>query len=222
MKKKVGESMQKKRKLISVTAALCMLVAASCSLTNLNAVWKDPQYQGGKLKNVLVIGGSTNQVVRRIFEDEFTARLKSRGTNAIPSYSIFPSEETLDKDTIESNSRDLGVDAILITRVVDTKVKRELTPQPYNAYYRDTYFYDWPNRYSRFHTQGSPARYHNERFYLSEYEVVNVETNLYEYQTGKLIWSGMSDTVIGGSNELEITSLVEVIMKSLSENQLIN
>lgn len=215
--------MQQKGKIISVTAAVCLIFATSCSLTNLNAVWKDPQYQGGKLKNVLVIGGSTNQVVRRIFEDEFTARLKSRGTNAIPSYSIFPSEETLDKDTIESNSRDLGVDAILITRVVDTKVKRELTPQPYNAYYRGTYFYDWPNRHSRFYTQGSLARsrYYDDRYYNNEYEVVNVETNLYDVQTGKLIWSGMSDTVIGGSNELEITSLVEVIMKSLAENQLL-
>jgi hypothetical protein len=89
----LGESMQKKVKPISVVAALYLLVVASCSLTNLNAVWKEPQYQGGKIQNVLVIGGSTNQVVRRIFEDEFTARLKTRGTNAIPSYSIFPSKK---------------------------------------------------------------------------------------------------------------------------------
>ena len=214
--------MQKKGKLIRVIAALCLLVAASCSLTNLNAVWKDPQYQGGKLKNVLVIGGSTNQVIRRIFEDEFTARLKTRGTNALPSYNIFPSAKTLDKDTIDSKSQDLGVDAILITRVVDTKVKRELTPQPYNVYYRGTYFYDWPNRYSRFYSRSYPGRYYDERSHYSEYEVVNVETNLYDVQTGKLIWSGMLNTLIGGSNELEITSLVEVIMKSFSENQLIN
>ncbi len=214
--------MQQKGKIKSVTAAVCLIFAASCSLTNLNAVWKDPQYQGGKLKNILVIGGSTNQVIRRIFEDEFTAKLKTRGTSAIPSYSIFPEEKTLEKDTIESKSQDLGVDAILFTRVVDTKVKQAFSPQPYDLYYRGTYFYNWPNRYSRFYTRGSPAmyRYHNDRYY-SEYEVVNVETNLYDVQTGKLIWSGVLDTFVGGSNELEITSLVEAIMKSLSENQLI-
>ena len=214
--------MKKKGKLISVSAAICLSVVASCSLTNLNAVWMDPQYQGGKLKNVLVIGGSTNQVVRRIFEDEFTARLKTRGTNAIPSYSIFPSENTLDKDTIESKSRDLGIDSMLITKVVDTKTKREITPAPYNVYYRDTYFYNWPNRSSRFYSGNNPGRYHNDRRYYSEYEVVNLETNIYETQTGKLIWSALSDTVVGGSNELEISSIVEVIMKNLSENQLIN
>ena len=204
----------------TITTVACLMVVISCSPTNINAVWKDPQYQGGKIKNVLVIGGSTNQIIRRILEDEFAAKLKSRGTSAIQSYNIFPTQATLDQDAIESKSRELGVDAMLVVRILDTKVKRDLTPQPYNVYYRGNYFYDWPNRYSRFYTQGSRARYYDDRYY-SEYEVVNVETNLYDVQTGKLIWSGMSDTVIGGSSELEITSLVEVIIKSLSENQLL-
>ncbi len=218
----MGDSMLKKGNLISATAAFCLLVAAACSLTNLNAVWKDPQYQGGKLENVLVIGGSANQVVRRIFEDEFTARFKSRGTNAIPSYSIFPSEKTLDKDTIESKSRDLGIDAMLIARVLDTKRKQELTPAPSNYYYRDIYFYDWPNRYSRFYSGPFPGTFYNDRFYYSEYEIVNIETTIYDTQTGKLIWSALSDTVLGGYRELEVSSVVKAIMKNLTENQLIN
>ena len=218
----MGDSMRKKGKLIGAAAAFCLWFAASCSLTNLNAVWKDPQYQGGKLKNVLVVGESTNQVVRRIFEDEFTARFKSRGTNAIPSYTIFPSDKTLDKDTIESKSRELGIDSMLVARVVDTKTKQELTPAPSTYYYRDIYFYDWPNRYSPFFSGSFPGRYYNDRSYYSEYEVVNLDTGLYETQTGRLIWSALSDTVIGGSTELEVSSVVETLMKNLAENQLIN
>jgi hypothetical protein len=208
-------------KLITATAVFSLLVAVSCSLTNLNAVWKDPQYRGGKLKNVLVVGASTNQVVRRIFEDELTAGFKSRGTNAIPSYTIFPTEKTLTKETIESRSGDLGIDAMLIARVVDTKTKREFTPGPSN-YYRDTYFYDWPNRYFRFFSDTYPGMYYNERLYYSEYEVANLETNIYDTQTGKLIWSALSDTVLGGSSQLEISSVVDVIMKNLAQNQLID
>jgi hypothetical protein len=214
--------MRKKGNLIRATAAFCLLVAVSCSLTNLNAVWKDPQYQGGKLKNVLVVGGSTNTVVRRIFEDEFTARFKSRGIKAIPSYTIFPSEKTLDKDTIESKSSELGIDTMLIARVVDTKKKQALTPAPSSYYYRDVYFYDWPNRYSPFYSSSFPGRYYNDRLLYSEYEVVNLETTLYDTQTGKLIWSALSDTVVGGSTELEVSSVVKMIMNNLAENQLIN
>jgi hypothetical protein len=218
----VGESRRKRGTFFRATTVFWLLVAASCSLTNLNAVWKDPQYQGGKLKNVIVIGGSSNQVVRRILEDEFTAKFKSRGTNAIPSYTIFPSEKTLEKETIETRSRDLGIDAMLFARVTDAKTKRELTPAPSNYYYRDIYFYDWPNRYSPFFSSPYPGRYYNDRLYYSEYEVVNLESTIYEMQTGKLIWSALSDTVVGGSTELEVSSVVNAIMKNLSENQLIN
>ena len=214
--------MLKKMEIIGATAAAILILSVSCSLTNLNAVWKDPQYEGGKLKNVLVIGGSTNQVVRRIFEDEFTSKLKTRGTDAIPSYRVFPGEKDLDKAAIESKTRDLGFDSMLIARVVDTKTKREIRPVPYNSYYGDTYFYNWPNRYSRFYSSSVSGRYYNDRIYYSEYEVVNLETNLWDTQTGNLIWSGLSDTVVGGSNELEITSIVDMIMKNLAENQLIN
>jgi len=214
--------MRKNGKLIGVAAALGLLVLASCSLTNLNAVWKDPQYQGGKLKNVLVIGASKNEVVRRILEDEFSARFKSRGTNAIASYTVFPSQNTLDKDTIESKSRALGLDAMLIAKVVDTKTKQELTSASSGYYYRDTYFYDWPNRYSRFYSGPYPGRFYNDRLYYSEYEVVNLETTIYDTQTGKMIWSARSDTVLGGSSELEVNSVVATIMKNLAENNLIN
>ena len=214
--------MRQKENIIIVTAAVCLIFAVSCSLTNMNAVWKDPQYEGGRLKNVLVIGGSKNQVVRRIFEDEFTAKLKARGTDAIPSYRIFPSEKDLDKAAIESKSRDLGIDSMLVARVVDTKTRREITPTPYSSYYRDTYFYDWPNRYSRFYSGSFSARYYDDRRYYSEYEVVNLETNIYDTQTGNLIWSALSDTVVGGSSELEVSSVVEEILKNLFENQLIN
>ena len=214
--------MRLKEKLISVTAALCLLMTASCSLTNLNAVWKDPQYQGGKLQNILVIGGTKNQIVRRLTEDEFTARFKSRGTNAIPSYTVFPSAKTLDKATIEASGRDLGIDSILFARVIDIKTKQQFTPAPSTYYYRDIYFYDWPNRYSRFYSDTLAGGYSNNRAYLSEYEVANFETSIYETQTGKLIWSALSDTVIGGDTLLEVNSVIDVIMKNLAENQLIN
>jgi hypothetical protein len=116
----------------------------------------------------------------------------------------------------------LGIDYMLIARVFDNKTKRELTPTPYNYYYRNTYFYDWHNRYSRFFSGPIYGSYDNDRLYNNEYDVVNLETNIYDIQTGKLIWSALSDTVIGGSSELEVSSIVEVIMKNLSENQLIN
>ena len=218
--------MQPKGNIINVTAAVCLMLVASCSITNLNTVWKDPQYQGGKIKSILVVGGSTNQVIRRLFEDEFTTAFKTRGTNATASYSIFPSEKSLDKDTIESKCKELGIDAILMAKVVSRKTERDYSgspPSPNYFYGQSPYFYDWPNSYSRMNIGGGfNARYPEDRLYYSAYEVANVETSIYETQTGKLIWSALSDTVIGGSSDIEINSLIKVVMKSLSENQLVD
>ena len=63
--------------------------------------------------------------------------------------------------------------------------------------------------------------YYDDRLYYSEYEVANVETSIYDSQTGKMIWSAQSKMVLGGSRELEISSLIDVVMRSLSENQLL-
>jgi len=41
---------------------------------------------------------------------------------------------------------------------------------------------------------------------------VNLETNIYDAETEKLIWSGLSDTVVGGSNEVEIKSFIKRIV----------
>ena len=116
----------------------------------------------------------------------------------------------------------MGIDGILIMRLVDTKTEKNYNPAPNSFYYRNTYFYDWPNRYSRVGPGGGlSAYYYDDRLLASEYEVANVETSIYDSQTGKMIWSAQSKTVLGGSRDLEISSLIDVVMKSLADNQLL-
>jgi hypothetical protein len=200
--------MKRKRGIIGILVAICLMVVTSCLITTLDSVWKDPNYQGGKLNKVLVVGVAKRPTVRRLFEDKFIAELKVRGTDALSSYTIIPQEGMLDKATVESKVKTLGVDAVLVTRLVNRKKERTYTPSTYH-------YGGWYGRYSRgYGYVTSPG-------YYTEYETVNLETNIYETQTDKLIWSALSDTVLGGSVEVEIESLVKVIIKSLSDNQLI-
>ena len=199
--------MKRKWAIFSIMAAVCWLVTTSCATTTLNAVWKDPNYQGGKLEKVLVVGVSKNSTRRRLFEDEFVAQLKARGTDAAASYTIIPTEEMSDKAAVESKIKTMEVSTILITRLVEKKKEKVYSsPAPYPPTY---YYRGWYDYYSR--SYGSEY----------EYEVVSLETNLYETETGKLIWSAFSDTYVGTASEQEIKSFVEVIIKSLSDNQLI-
>jgi len=191
----------------SILAAVCWLLTVSCATTTLNAVWKDPNYQGGKLEKVLVVGVSKSPTQRRLFEDAFVAQLRARGTDAAASYTIIPTEEMADKAAVESQIKTMEVDTILVTKFVEKKKEKVYSsPAPYPPTY---YYRGWYDYYSR--------SYDNEY----EYEVASLETNLYETETGKLIWSAFSDTYAGTTSEQEIKSFVEVIIKSLSDNQLI-
>jgi len=176
----------------------------------MSTVWKDPNYQGGKLKKILVVGVAKNEVIRRLFEDEFTARLKAHGTDAYPSYSIIASTEMLDEDTVNGKIENLGMDAVLVTRFVNRKKETVYTPG--TTYYSG----GWYNWYS------TGYGYVTSPGYYSEYEVISLSTNIYNTQTGEMIWSGLSDTVTGGSAVTEIRDLIDVITKSLTENELIS
>lgn len=202
--------MKRKLAVFRTTVAICLLLLTSCSATTMSAVWKDPNYQGEKLKKVLVVGVAKDDVIRRLFEDEFTARLKAHGTDAYPSYSIIPSTEMLDEDTVNAKIANLGMDAILVTRFVNKKKETVYTPG--TTYYSG----GWYNWYSRGYGYATSPGYY------SEYEVISLSTNIYDTQTGQMIWSGLSDTVTGGSAEVEIKELIDVITKSLTANQLIS
>lgn len=200
--------MERKKMMIYMMTVVCVAVLTSCLITTLDTVWKDPQHQGGTLNKILVIGIARNQTIRRVFEDDFVAKLGTYGVDAISSYRILPTEEMLDKNTIESKIQTLNIDAVLLTRLVDKKKETE-----YRSYGNRRY--DWHGWYSRSYS------YANTSVSYKEYEVLKIETNVYDTKTGEMIWSALSDTVAGGSNEVEIKSLIKVITKSLSDSELI-
>jgi hypothetical protein len=205
--------MTRKKGIFTAVAALFFLVIACCSATTLDSVWRDPNYQGGKLEKVLVIGVAREETNRRLFEDKFETQLKNSGTDVISSYTIIASEEMLDKAAVENEIKTLRVRAVLITRLVN--IKKENNYVPTGRFPRQYYQSGWYGGYSRsYGNVKAPG-------YRVEYEVVSLETHIYDTQTEKLIWSGLSSTVLEGSVEKAIQSVIKAIIKSLSDNRLI-
>ncbi len=116
--------MNKKWKIFSMPAAACLLLLVSCSTSTMKTVWQDKNYQGGKLKKILIIGVAKNPTIRRVFEDEFAEQLQAQGADAVTSYSLITSVEMLNKDTIESKMKITGADAVIVTRLLDRKTHR--------------------------------------------------------------------------------------------------
>jgi hypothetical protein len=214
--------MNRKIRSFACLAVLSLFLMSSCASTKLAAVWKDESYTE-KVNNVLVIGISKKTTVKRFFEDEFVKRFKARGINAVPSYSVFPEEGKMGKGEIEAKARELGLDAVLLTRMIDKKTLETYIPgqvyvapgRSYDRYYdhyrRGGYYGYYGRGYDYIYTPG----------YTIEEKVVYMETNIYLTEGDKLIWSALSETFIEGAPYDLIKSFIDLLMKDLSKKGLV-
>jgi len=185
--------------------ALAMLLAA-CATTQLNAVWKDPAYHARPAK-IMVIGVAKNPINRRLFEDEFVAQIKAQGTEAIASYTVLPDRQQDDHETIAAKVKELGADALLITRLVSKKIVQTYVPP--TPYFPPPYYGSWPDYY------GYGYRYMYTPGYIAEDEYAVIESNLYDAKSDKLIWAASSETGISDSDVSLIHGYIEVMVKSM-------
>ena len=187
---------------------ITLFTMISCATTTMTSAWKDPAYQG-RINKVFVLGIAAKDTNRRVFEDSFVSRLKSRGTDAIASYSVFQSVANIDKDSIAAKARELGADTVLVTRPVGRKTEQTYVPGQ---------VYAVPGPYHRlgsyYGTAVTPG-------YVVEDQYVTVETNLYDLRTENLIWSSQSDTIIMDSDQELIKSFIQVMVNKMADDGLI-
>jgi hypothetical protein len=205
--------MKKNVCILSSLVIIVLLAMISCATTTMKAVWKDESYQG-EITNVLVIGVSKQPVRKRYFEDEFVRQLNARGLSATPSYRIFPSEEMLEKDIVLSKIREMGIDTVLITRMVDKKTVETYVPGT-------THMYTPPIHYRSVRGYYGGTGIYYEPGHTIQNEVVVLETNLYDKKSEDLIWSAQSETIVEGPEERVVKKFIKRIVKKLSENNLI-
>lgn len=184
---------------------VAMLLAA-CATTQLTSVWKDPSYQTRPSK-IMVVGMAKNAINRRLFEDEFVRQLKSRGTDAIASYTMLSDKLQGDEAAIAQKVKDLGADTVLITRLVSKKTVQSYVPP--TPYFPPPYYGSWPDYY------GYGYRYMYTPGYIAEDEYAIIETNLYEAKTDKLIWAASSETGISDTDQGLIQTYINVMVKNM-------
>ncbi|UCD36160.1 MAG: hypothetical protein JSU90_04845 [Nitrospiraceae bacterium] len=181
-----------------------LILVSSCAATKLASTWKDSSYQGD-IKRVFVIGAAQNPGMRRIFEREFATELKSHGLYAVPSHEYIPQDTMLDKDAIVSKVRELDMDTVLVTRLLDKKRIVQDIPG---------YYTSWPQYYKAGYQSSCPRGSRCD-------DVVALETNLYEVKTEKLVWSALTKTFIEDGTYQLIREFVQVIMENLMNEGLI-
>lgn len=189
------------------------LLLGACSSTTIKTAWKEAGYQK-PLNKVMVLGLAKDQVIRRLFEDTLTARLRERGVDAVASAPLIPAVKP-DAKTIEAVLRKKGFDALLVTRLVSMdKETQYIPPTAYPAY---------TPRYTTFHgyyDYASPMVY--EPGYMVDVTIASLETNLYDVHEGdKLVWSIVSESFNPHQTNKAVEELATVLVKKLDEDGLL-
>ena len=202
-------------RLVQVFAMTALL--AACAVKPL-VEWRDSDFSG-TVDNILIIGVSDQPVVRRLFEDTFVKELAALGVSAKSSYQLLSDEQIASKGVLEAAIRAQSMDSVLVARVIGVEEISTYTPPTYtysytpsnlNPYYRD--YHSYFNHAVRVATPG----------YWDKYEVLKLESNLYDSESEQLIWSVQSESFDPRSATQLIDDQISVAIKSLRNTGLIS
>ena len=189
-------------------AVACSLCLASCATTRQVQTWKEGSYQG-KLKKTLVVAVLAQPLMRNFMEQEFVAQLKDRGGEGAASNRIISAELARDKTAALAFIKGQGFGTLVVTRMVDQKYSDRA--QGGGVGYMPTgYSGGWDGiYYDGFVAVGLPVS-------QSSVDIFTMQTNVYDLQDEKLIFSAVSSTRAEGAKELVIEPFVKAMVKELA------
>lgn len=176
-------------------AALAILLVG-CAATSLKQTWKAPDYKGGPPQKIAVIAVDDRGLVRQVMEGQYVTQLTALGQPAFAVQEILTLQEIKDnKDGAAAKLRAAGADAVLIIRLVDTETAvTEQHQAARNFSHSDTGYaaFGWYDEYS----VGFIGVLQN-----SLRQDVYIGTSLFNLQTEKCLWSGLTETVLKDSTD---------------------
>ena len=160
-----------------------------------------PMVEMARYSTVLVVGVSDDHDLRRSFEGSFEVRFAEHNVVALSSLPMMQPGQTIDRESIDAVLRSTGVDAVLITWMVGREQQGQGGAPPESA-----------QMYEHYATISDTVRTPG---YLQQVEVVQLETRLYDANTGELILSLHSDVFKRGSVEEAIQAVSRSLVSRL-------
>jgi hypothetical protein len=159
----------------------------------------------------MVAASSEETAIRRNLEDEFVARFKASGVDAVPSYRHIPEDQRVDEAKLKQVARTAGTDAALLLRSLSLEQRTE-----YHSGY-----YPYP-AFGVFGPHGGAA-WHG--FYgapvIRRFDVVTSEATLYDVGKNDVVWTGTARTIQPDNVGAAIKDYVQAVITALREKNLL-
>jgi len=188
-------------------AALALL--AGCATSRLISQQSNPDYVGKTFKSVMVVAVTSDELIRRTFEDRMIALLGKRGLKGIPAYAAVGSRGHVEEADLRQAIARSGAEGVLVTRV--TRVDRSSGTVP-----------------------GATVMVGFYGYYSTVWQTVNVsaqkitgpswtvsETRLFDAKNGVLAWTGVMDTRENDDLSAALTQYIDVIFDAMVSDRVL-
>jgi len=192
-----------------LTLLSCLTLLTGCSASKVVQSWADPNLP--KPKKLMVFGVTSEEGLRREYEDLLSQALSARGLDAIPSYNVLQVKGEVDKEKVIAAVHKAGVDGVFITRLVTVTTRVDAVPQsgPVQTYPFSAASSYWPT-------------YYVESYRLVEHDLAYIESNIYATPSSALIMSIMTQTIDPNYSDRQIRDLVAVIVEELGKKRFLS
>lgn len=189
--------------------SLLLLLAAlvsGCQSTSIRSAWFDTDFAGPPFRKVMVVGDVGTTAGARTFEDDFAAKLRAAGVEAIASHTVKLDDPDVTEAAFVAAVANSGAQGLLLVRLlgVDTRTQVTTTMVPGGMAWGRS---PWGGPASRTMVAVPQVR---------QYELAAVETKLYDVKSRQLVWAATTSTFNPGSLARETPAFAELIIGQLA------
>jgi len=198
---------------VLVVLVLSFSLFTGCASTNVTGSWTKSDYAGQPFTSILVVGYTEDPTNRVFCENIMSDKLEGDVEIIVKSLSASPDDRKINKDELLEYVNRKGIEAVLVTRLVD--VKQETVYRPASTNTGARYHRNYGSYFNHAQTQMSKPGS------MVTQSVVLLETNLYEVKNKELVWSMSSDTVETNSVQQLMKSVSKSVRATLKKDKLI-
>lgn len=196
-------------------------IAACSSSTQIMGSWKSPEIEAQNYQRVVVAALTDNVLARQEVENDLQAQLQQRGIEATRSIDLFPPSAAAkagpDVNLLIERIKENGHDAILTAALVDEQTETRYVPG--NMGYQPMSRFMWYGSFRGYYNFWYPTLY--DPGYYTEDKVYYLETNLYDVNTDRLVWSAQSKSHSPRSLRKAASQFAELTVQKMAEDNVL-
>jgi hypothetical protein len=198
--------------------ALILLLSAfmSCGpTTKMTATWRASD-DGQSFKNIAVIAIAKNLEARKTVEAMVEDKLIKAGIRATAGLTFLPPNATKDNIPVDVVKQFLlveGFDAVITISLLGKEDTRRYVSGSYA--YAPAYAYSFNDYYG-----GMYSYIYSPGYYAGSLDIF-LETNLFTWPEGELVWSGQSETYDVTNLERSADTFSDILVKEIVESKVI-